>query len=535
MIQVIVAATATTIRLFLPVPQQPIVGPETTVVVSPLHDDGTVDYVTAINQLWGGGVTPQENAMVPLSRTLRAEELRESMRERFFARLGVAPDEDPSDDWVESYEVAELVELTHEQLLRAEDSPWTAEELPGVAEWLRVNERALQRYDEAMARPAMWSPIVSRGERESLARHAIPDRRMHRRLARAVVCRAMLRLGEGDVEAAVADALRLHRHGRLVMQKPTVLSRVVGASIVSLANQVVAAVARDPRATPESLERILRDLAELPPPLPMAETLNGERYVILDTLQGTFEDPGAMRLLFGGGASLLLPYIDRAGVLRSTNVFFDEAVRIAGTEPIHKRLAAFDRWAEDRQRLAPIVARTARVDDMGRAFMDIINTLPGPDLGARILNAWSGVMSGLSAADLRLFAILGPLSAEAKSEVCTTLAENALPVILSPMFSAMARSEADVFARFDLSRIALGLMLHRAESGDWPASLDVLAPRWLPEIPGDPFSGEPLRYRVEGDAAVVYSVARDGEDDGGVEDLDGDIVLRVERNKKPTP
>src|SRR5690606_19633900 len=136
-----------------------------------------------------------------------------------------------------------------------------------------------------------------------------------------------------------------------------------------LANQVVAAVARDPRATPESLERILRDLAELPPPLPMAETLNGERYVILDTLQGTFEDPGAMRLLFGGGASLLLPYIDRAGVLRSTNVFFDEAVRIAGTEPIHKRLAAFDRWAEDRQRLAPIVARTARVDDMGRAFM----------------------------------------------------------------------------------------------------------------------------------------------------------------------
>jgi hypothetical protein len=57
---------------------------------------------------------------------------------------------------------------------------------------------------------------------------------------------------------------------------------------------------------------------------------------------------------------------------------------------------------------------------------------------------------------------------------------------------------------------------HQANSGDYPRTLDQLVPRFLSEIPVDPFDGKPLRYRRETkDRFMLYSIARDGIDDGG--------------------
>jgi hypothetical protein len=42
-----------------------------------------------------------------------------------------------------------------------------------------------------------------------------------------------------------------------------------------------------------------------------------------------------------------------------------------------------------------------------------------------------------------------------------------------------------------------------------------LHPRYLSAIPMDPYSGRPLVYRRVGDTYVLYSVGRDGKDDGG--------------------
>lgn len=53
----------------------------------------------------------------------------------------------------------------------------------------------------------------------------------------------------------------------------------------------------------------------------------------------------------------------------------------------------------------------------------------------------------------------------------------------------------------------------------YPASLEELAPRYMPEIPLDPFDGKPLRYRAASSAEgrpLLYSIGADGVDDGGV-------------------
>jgi hypothetical protein len=70
--------------------------------------------------------------------------------------------------------------------------------------------------------------------------------------------------------------------------------------------------------------------------------------------------------------------------------------------------------------------------------------------------------------------------------------------------------------------VSLAVHLYRADHGGaWPASLDALAPRYLPAVPRDVYaSGEPLRYRIlahvlpdGGDRPIVYSIGPDGVDD----------------------
>jgi hypothetical protein len=71
----------------------------------------------------------------------------------------------------------------------------------------------------------------------------------------------------------------------------------------------------------------------------------------------------------------------------------------------------------------------------------------------------------------------------------------------------------------------------RRAEGRLPKSLDELAPKYLAEVPIDPFDGKPLRYVVEDDGFKVYSVGQDRTDDGGRFDeenpAEGDLVFPV--------
>jgi hypothetical protein len=42
-----------------------------------------------------------------------------------------------------------------------------------------------------------------------------------------------------------------------------------------------------------------------------------------------------------------------------------------------------------------------------------------------------------------------------------------------------------------------------------------LVPRYLSEVPNDPFDGKPLRLKHTEDGLVIYSVGLDGDDNGG--------------------
>jgi hypothetical protein len=64
-------------------------------------------------------------------------------------------------------------------------------------------------------------------------------------------------------------------------------------------------------------------------------------------------------------------------------------------------------------------------------------------------------------------------------------------------------------------QVAFPLAAYRADHGRYPAQLDELAPKYLPKVPGDVFSGGPLIYQPEGHGYLLYSVGPNGLDEDG--------------------
>jgi hypothetical protein len=79
----------------------------------------------------------------------------------------------------------------------------------------------------------------------------------------------------------------------------------------------------------------------------------------------------------------------------------------------------------------------------------------------------------------------------------------------------------------DLARVAIALERYRLAHGEYPESLDSLAPQFMEKVPHDIIGGQPsqdsgsasqpLHYRRTSDGQfVLYSIGWNERDDGGV-------------------
>ena len=88
--------------------------------------------------------------------------------------------------------------------------------------------------------------------------------------------------------------------------------------------------------------------------------------------------------------------------------------------------------------------------------------------------------------------------------------------------------EAVPFHHLALRRMAataLAMRSYNVEKGRPVAALaDLVTAGFLKELPADPFSdkGEPIRYKADPEQPLLYSVGKDGRDDGGTFKLDAD-------------
>lgn len=77
------------------------------------------------------------------------------------------------------------------------------------------------------------------------------------------------------------------------------------------------------------------------------------------------------------------------------------------------------------------------------------------------------------------------------------------------------RRAAELSSEFEATRITLALEAFKADTGAYPATLDLLTPKYLPSVPTDTFSNAPFGYKVVDADYALYSVGPDLTDDAG--------------------
>ena len=113
--------------------------------------------------------------------------------------------------------------------------------------------------------------------------------------------------------------------------------------------------------------------------------------------------------------------------------------------------------------------------------------------------------------------------------------------LLLPAVGAAVGAEDRGTMQFEVTRLAFAVAAYHADRGTYPEKLADLVPKYVAEVPKDIFNASDLHYRQEGGGYLLYSVGRNGKDDGGkgyddrkegdVEDWD-DLSVRVSAPRK---
>lgn len=134
------------------------------------------------------------------------------------------------------------------------------------------------------------------------------------------------------------------------------------------------------------------------------------------------------------------------------------------------------------------------------------------------------------AAERRITEHLAELRAAGHPTTTTELEDRyTMSFILLPAIDAMIAAGARTEASQDVVDAMIAAERFQRDTGEPPRNLESLVPDYLPAVPNDPFDGQPLRYVLEDDEVVVYSIGRDNIDNGGQGDLYGepDISVRL--------
>jgi hypothetical protein len=540
-----------------------VVSRETTFITGPLREDGTVDYVAALNQRCSQGVTPENNAVVLLLQAVGPAEIDSKVRERFFKMLGIAPlpekgaylepfteyfdrksppaaarKEKPDAD-LSPEEKAAIEAVTRElsklskpgqkpypseeaqkQRDRITDRPWSKADSPIAANWLKENDKQIGLVIAAAMRPRFYAPLVTAGEEPGNVIEAIqPLGILSRDAARALCARAMFRIAAGKSEGAWQDLLACHRLGRLVSQAPMLVDRLIALAIEWMAVHGDAVLAHEGKLTAEQARRFAAEFRRLPPMPKLADTINwGERFMFLDGVSMIAREmetkasrpdgkPGAGKAGFAGKAfsDWLSKWRTNSGIdwneaMRFGNPWYDR-IAAAFSKPTHKERAAAG--AEFAKELNDTVA--AMKDRTTFLFRLILTTGSTRTAVGRVI--------GIIYLALALPAASAFMDVEERNAVY----QDMLPVVFA-------------------------LAAYRADHGVYPADLTALVPKYLPAIPEDLFSGKPLCYKRQQSGYVLYSVGKNGKDDGGRSNRDepdamdiidcDDIAIRVPVSEK---
>ncbi len=443
---------------------------ETTWATEPLDERGFVDYFAVINRRFSVGVTPENNSVVPLYRALGPKPDGTRQPEEFFRLLGMPV---PPDDGKYYSALREgLPETTYQ-------APWKSADFPWIVAWFRSQEEQLNAVVEATERTEYFSPLVN-GPDEPLMMVLLPGIQRSRDFARALVARAMWKLGEGSRFDAWRDLIATHRLGRLVGRGPTGIEGLVGAAIERQAIEGELRLISETQPPAKQVALFLRQLQRLPSRGSFADKIDScERAIYLDayirlarrrlTFEEAVDGPAFEDVSFRPLVEeALIREIDWDAVLCSCNRWFDRLVAVSHLKSANERRNAMRELNEDLLKLTQ---------------------------NRKQKYAWLVVL--------------------AEPSTRTQFTADLLVSRFLPNVQHLFRHEDRVIQKTRNLELAFALSAWRGDHDSYPKTLAELAPKYLESLPLDLFTDQPLRYERTADGYRLYSFGPNGTDDEG--------------------
>lgn len=478
---------------------------ETTVIDGPLDDEGFVDYISALNNQSKAGVKVEDNAAVWLARANGIQELNHSPhRDEFFKELGIKPVPVGGkvakwQDFAKKFAETEGLEINAlwDRRARGRERPWTAKDDLVLARWVEANEEAMDLFVRAGKCSRYYTPYLGDKDEPGPQVMAVllPVAQESREAVRMLTIRAMYRLGNDDLEGAMEDCLACHRLGRLISQGFTIIEVLVGVACDSIASEVDMGIARHPKLTSTMALKYQKQLEQLPTMHSMADKVDvGERFMMLDVVTSIVQDgPQALTMVAdmeGGGGGF-------GGVLGK---FFTR-----NSVDWNQAATDLNGWYDD------IVAGMRKPTRSKRqAALEVID---------------QRIKAAVAESREKQSLFLAILSRKRRTEVMT----NVLVALLMPAVMQAQTATDRGEAQNNLVRIAFGVEAYKRDNGEFPQKLEDLAPKYISKVPQDIFAAGPFKYEAAKGEYKVYSVGRNGKDDGGIpigNNLSDDLVVQ---------
>jgi hypothetical protein len=476
----------------------------TTRIERPVDSEGYVDYVAAMNEMASQAVTADNNGGVLFVRAFGLTGFSPDDRRRFFQMLHCEPVPEKGEylvdleQFVKQRRARQMTQREDDDRDDAMERPWSAAQYPLVAQWIEANQKPLELVIQGTRLPKCYFPLILPAGEAPVA-IPLPTVEASRIAARLLAARAMLRLKEGKIDQAEQDLLACHRLGRLIGSSPFFIGTLVGIAIDATAWQgdvALMASGKLDAAAALAYQRELRGLAPLPTMADVFDT--SERFCYLGNLSVIARSKPTVAAAIDQSLFSILtqtpppkpgdpPSADWDRIFRFGNEKFDVGVSVLRQQTNSERHRALERF--------------------NREMRDIATEAKATDLSTLLLRAFATREAWT----------------DRVAKVCVTL--------LMPSVEAVSEAEFRMQARLALAQVGFALAAYRADAGTYPAALGELAPRYIAQVPADPFTDQPLHYQRQKDGFLLYSAGANGKDDHGAtfssDPRGDDIVIRI--------
>ncbi|MDR0869759.1 MAG: tRNA (adenosine(37)-N6)-threonylcarbamoyltransferase complex ATPase subunit type 1 TsaE [Planctomycetaceae bacterium] len=208
---------------------------------------------------------------------------------------------------------------------------WTEKDIPQLADWEKNNNAGCDVLVQALNKPVFCIP--NRGVNIFL-----PGIQHLREFSRCLHGRALLRIGDGNIDGAIDDIIAVHKLARFTGQQGTLMTGLLGLAIEGTAQSIGINANPDKPATKEQLLRLLKERNALPPMFTYKEILETERLFCMMNIQRMFSGKGANDLAGRSIAWSLRNTMDENIVMRQFTDFWNTMVQAKQDEVIVKHL-----------------------------------------------------------------------------------------------------------------------------------------------------------------------------------------------------